>query len=155
MLGMRLMILFLLALTVAVAGCGSSDGAVTTTHAHAADDPAHTHSNMEPVEAIGDPAPTVTVTVTPDPISGFNVHADVEHLVWAPEKAGLDHVDGEGHAHVYVDGEKVARIYGEWYHLTGLAPGTHEVTVSLNANSHAPYAVGGVQIADSVTIEAG
>jgi hypothetical protein len=146
---------FLLVVAVAVAACGTSDEAATTTHTHEAGDMAHTHSMMDPVEATGDPSPTVRLTVTPDPVSGFNVYADVEHLVWAPAKAGLDHVDGEGHAHVYVDGEKVARIYGEWYHLTGLTPGTHEVTVSLNANTHAPYAVDGVEIADSVTIEAG
>lgn len=150
---MRTLILLPL-IVFALAACGSSEGS-TTTHLHAAGDTAHMHSMMEPLEATGDPLPTVTVTVTPDPVSGFNVHADVEHLVWAPESAGLDHVAGEGHAHVYVDGEKVARIYGEWYHLTGLAAGSHEVTVSLNANTHAPYAVDGVPIADSVTIEAG
>lgn len=151
---MRKLVL-VLTVALAAAACGSNDEAATTTHMHAAGDTAHMHSTMDPVEANSDPLPTVTLTVTPDPVSGFNVHADVEHLVWAPEKAGLDHVDGEGHAHVYVDGDKVARIYGEWYHLTGLTPGTHEVTVSLNANTHAPYAVGGVPIADSVTIEAG
>jgi len=145
----------LMALATVVAACGSSDEAATTTHTHTAADMTHTHSMLEPIEATGDPIPTVSLTVTADPVSGFNVHADVEHLEWAPEKAGLDHVDGEGHAHVYVDGEKVARIYGEWYHLTGVTAGTHTVTVTLNTNTHAPYATGGVEIADTVTIEAG
>ncbi len=144
----------LLALVTTLVGCGSGNETATPTHTHVPGDTTPAHSLVEPVEA-ADPIPTVTLTVTPDPVSGFNIHAEVEHLVWTPEKAGLDHVDGEGHAHVYVDGEKVARIYGEWYHLTGTAPGSHDVTVTLNANTHAPYGVNGVEIADTVTIDAG
>jgi hypothetical protein len=147
--------LLLLAIAFLAAACGSTDDAATSTHTHAADDPVHTHSMAEMVEAVGPDVPGVVLTVTADPISGFNVHAAVTNLAWAPEKAGLDHLDGEGHAHVYVDGEKVARIYGEWYHLTGLTPGTHEVKVSLNANTHGAYAVDGVEVADTVTIEVG
>ncbi len=138
----------------ALVACGTTVGSGTT-HTHAPGDTAHAHSMTDPVEAGGEQIPTITLTVTADPVSGFNVHADVEHLTWAPEKAGLEHVDGEGHAHVYVDGEKVARIYGEWYHLTGVGPGSHEVRVTLNANTHAPYAVDGAEIADMVTIESG
>ncbi|MGI9648300.1 MAG: hypothetical protein ACR2OI_07250 [Acidimicrobiia bacterium] len=141
-----------LAMAAGVAGCGDSDGAVTT-HTHAAGDAAHVHSTETPIEVLGPAVPTVNVTVTPDPVAGFNLHASVTNLTWAPEQAGLSHIEGEGHAHVYVDGVKVARIYGEWYHLSWLEPGTHEVTVSLNANTHAPYAVDGVEIADSVTVE--
>lgn len=145
----------LLVIALAAAACGSTDEAAPTIHTHAAGEPIHMHSMSERVEAVGPAVPGITLTVTADPVSGFNVHADCTNLTWAPEKAGLDHVDGEGHAHVYVDGEKVARLYGEWYHLTGLTPGTHEVKVSLNGNTHAAYAVDGVEIADTVTIEVG
>jgi hypothetical protein len=147
--------LIVLVVALVAAACGSTDGADTTTHTHAAGDPSHLHSMSEMVEAVGPDVPSIVLTVTADPVSGFNVHARCTNLTWAAEKAGLDHVDGEGHAHVYVDGEKVARIYGEWYHLTGLTPGQHEVKVTLNANTHAAYAVDGIEIADSVTIEAG
>jgi len=144
-----------LAGVLALSACGSTDEAATTTHTHAADDPTHMHSTTDLVEAVGPDVPGIVLSVTADPVSGFNLHAECTNLTWAAEKAGFDHVDGEGHAHVYVDGEKVARIYGEWYHLTGLTPGRHEVKVTLNANTHAAYAVDGVEISDSVVIEAG
>ncbi|NNC91251.1 MAG: hypothetical protein HKN80_02040 [Acidimicrobiia bacterium] len=152
---MRYRMSLVLWLALLVAACGSGDEAAVTSHAHAAGEPTHAHSMSEMVEAVGPDLPSVVLTVTADPVSGFNVYARCTNLTWAPDKAGLDHVDGEGHGHLYVDGEKVARIYGEWYHLTGLAPGTHEVKVSLNANTHAAYAVDGVEVADSVTIEVG
>ena len=147
--------LIVLVSALVAAACGSTDDAVTSTHTHAASDPAHEHSMSEMIEAVGPDIPSIELTVTADPVSGFNIHAKCSNLTWAPERAGLDHVDGEGHAHVYVDGMKVARIYGEWYHLTGLTPGQHEVKVTLNANTHAAYAVDGIEIADSVIIEAG
>ncbi len=140
---------------LALSACRSADESAPTTHTHAAGDPTHMHSMTELVESAGPDVPSIVLIVTADPVSGFNLHAECTNLTWAPEKAGFDHVDGEGHAHVYVDGEKVARIYGEWYHLTGLTPGQHEVKVTLNANTHAAYAVDGVEIADSVIIEAG
>ena len=64
--------------------------------------------------------------MTPDPVMGWNVHMRTTGFTWLPRKAGsADPVWGEGHAHLYVDGEKVARPYGEWYHLGPLDPGTH------------------------------
>lgn len=114
--------------------------------------PSDEHQHHEPVEAAG-PIPAVDLAVTPDPKSGWNVHATVENLVFAPRSAGLDHVDGEGHLHLYVDGEKVARLYGEWWHLDSLAAGEHEITVEATANNHSPYVVDDEPIAASVTIE--
>lgn len=145
----------LVACAAILIGCGSSGEGSTTTHTHAAGQADHLHPMTDLVEASGPDFPTVELTVSADPVAGFNLNAVCENLTWAPEKAGLEHVNGEGHAHVYVDGEKVARIYGEWYHLTGLTPGTHQVKVTLNANTHAGYAMDGVEIADSVTIEVG
>lgn len=79
---------------------------------------------------------TVALDVQPDTVSGWNVRIDTSNFTFAPEHAGSTHVEGEGHAHLYVDGQKVARVYGNWYHLESLSPGTHEIKVTLNANSH-------------------
>ena len=51
-------------------------------------------------------------------------------------------MEGEGHAHLYLDGQKIARVYGEWYHLPKLE-GDHELRVTLNTNDHQDYAVKG------------
>ena len=59
---------------------------------------------------------------------------------------------GHGHAHIYVDGVKVGRLYGEHYHLGSIAPGEHTLRATLNANSHEEYAIGGAIVEDSITV---
>ena len=86
---------------------------------------------------------SVGVTAEVDPIDGINVHISSTGFAFAPERVNQADVDGEGHAHIYVDGEKVSRVYGERFHLKGVGPGEHEIRVTLNANSHGEYAVGG------------
>ena len=89
------------------------------------------------MEVGGMPAPpTVRLSVHKDPKAGWNLQVQVENFRFAPEHASTAHVPGEGHAHLFIDGKKVTRLYGEWYHIPALAPGTHKITVTLNANSH-------------------
>ena len=59
---------------------------------------------------------------------------------------------GEGHAHVYVNGTKIARLYGTWMHIGSLPPGDVEVRVALSSNDHKALAVNGqpVQVAVAV-----
>lgn len=106
----------------------------------------------DPVDATA-PVPTVELTATVDPKSGWNLFANTTDFEFAPREAGLDNQEGKGHLHLYVDGEKVGRLYGPWWHLPALSAGTHEVTVELNANSHAPYVSGGSPIAASTVID--
>lgn len=110
------------------------------------------HGHPDPAEAV-DPVPTISLSATPDPKSGWNLFADITAFEFAPEKAGHENVDGQGHIHLYVDGEKKGRLYGPWWHLGGLSAGTHEVTVELTANNHAPLLHNGSPISSTVTIE--
>jgi len=114
--------------------------------------PADTHHHREPVEA-AEPIPTIELSATVDPKSGWNLFADIDSFAFAPDQAGFDPKDGEGHAHLHVDGEKVARLYGPWWHLDGLSAGAHEVTVELTTNNHVPLAHNGKPISSTVTIE--
>ena len=86
---------------------------------------------------------SVAVTAVVDPIDGINVRIIPTGFVFAPENVNQADVNGEGHAHVYVDGEKVGRAYGEWFHLKGIAPGEREIRVTLQTNCHSEYVVGG------------
>ncbi|MCY3957597.1 MAG: hypothetical protein OXG65_04815 [Chloroflexi bacterium] len=99
---------------------------------------------------------SVEVTAEVDPIDGINVHIIPTGFEFAPERVNQADVDGEGHAHIYVDGEKVGRAYGEWFHLKGVAPGDREIRVTLQANGHSEYAVGGqtVQAATTLSVPA-
>ncbi len=113
----------------------------------------HSHGDDDVVDvADGDTVPSVELAVFEDPKSGWNLQVSVENFTITPENASTEHVDGEGHMHIYVDGEKLTRLYGEWWHLNGLTEGDHEVMVELSANDHRPYAVGGEPIVATATI---
>ena len=109
------------------------------------------HDHDEMVE-IGSNDAHIQLVVHRDTVSGVNLEVVTHGFTYAPDKAGADHHPGEGHGHLYVDGEKIARLYGSWYHLGGLAEGPHDVTVTLNANDHRLLSSGGTPLRDSVTV---
>ncbi|WMS43645.1 hypothetical protein RDV64_04390 [Acuticoccus sp. MNP-M23] len=91
-------------------------------------------------------APAVTMTVTPDTVSGYNIALQTTGFRFAPENAGKPDKPGEGHAHLYVNGAKVARLYGPWVHVPALPEGRVHLEVTLNANDHRTLAVDGLPI---------
>ena len=111
----------------------------------------HTHTGFEIPE--GEAVPTVELTATEDPVSGWNLQLVTTDFSFAPQRAGREVVLGEGHAHLYVDGDKRDRLYGSWYHLADLLPGRHTIGVTLNSNDHSVYQTRGRNIEDTVTIE--
>jgi len=119
-------------------------------HAHGShdhNDAGHTHRAIETEHDM-----TVAVEVLADPMAGWNIHITTTGFAWAPERASTSAVDGEGHAHLYLDGEKLGRLYGEWFHLNrDLEPGEHEVRVTLNANNHHDYTIDGEVVEAIVT----
>ena len=100
----------------------------------------------------GPAAPTLELSVTRDAVSGWNLSIETTGFRFAPERANAAHRPGEGHAHVYVDGIKVARVYGPWFHLGELPPGRVEIAVTLNANDHRGLAVAGRPLKSTKTI---
>lgn len=114
-------------------------------------DPDHEHHRMAIPE--GQPVPTVKLIVHADPMQGWNLELQVENFQFAPEHIDQPSTPSEGHAHLYVNGKKMARLYGNWYHLPELPPGMNEVTVSLNANGHETLIFNGQPIQDTVAIE--
>ncbi len=116
-------------------------------------EPADAHSHSGGFEAAL-PYPSVSMTITEDPMSGWNVHVEASDFTFSPEKASTMHTEsGEGHAHLYVDGRKVARLYGPWFHFGGDLPaGPHEFRVELNTNDHVPYLAAGEPVEDVATV---
>jgi len=82
-------------------------------------------------------------------MAGRNLEIITENFRFAPEHAGSENVAGEGHAHLYIDGKKIARVYGPWFYIPEPGPGTHSVRVTLNANSHQDFVVGNQVIEDT------
>lgn len=124
-------------------------------HGHTTGDLPHDHSGMtHELLDVSDweTRPSVSIAVTEDAKSGWNLQITTENFTFNPENASQDHVEGEGHAHLYVDGAKITRLYGEWYHLPELSPGEREIRVTLNANNHDDLALGEEVISDTVTV---
>ena len=120
---------------------GSSDGDSTAMTGMAHGEGGHHDGTIETGRDI-----SVALQVTGDLVSGANVQIIPEGFEFAPENVNGTHVDGEGHAHIYVDGVKISRVYTPWYYLADLTPGEHEIRATLNANSHEEYSVGGEKV---------
>ena len=95
-------------------------------------------------------APKATLDIQKDPTGGFNVHVVTTNFVWRPEMASMQHVPGEGHAHVYLDGRKIMRIYNEWFHLNtyqfSTRAGEQLLSIEFVGNDHSPYTVQGLPV---------
>ncbi|EAW38438.1 hypothetical protein [Lyngbya sp. PCC 8106] len=112
----------------------------------------HNHEPMEIPQ--GQPIPTVDLVVHPDQMKGWNLEVKVSNFRFAPEQVNTDARPGEGHAHLYVNGEKITRIYGNWYYLDTLEPGQNQLRVNLNSNDHKQLVHQGQPIEDVEVIEA-
>ena len=127
-----------------------------STHSHDEEgaDQSGTMQSMSPghVMAAAVEAPegmSVSLHVEADAVSGLNVRLTTTGFTFRPQSVNAEDEPGTGHAHLYVDGTKITRLYGPYYHLAGVPPGEHEVRVALNTNSHADY-IHGVKLVDAV-----
>jgi uncharacterized membrane protein YphA (DoxX/SURF4 family) len=100
------------------------------------------------------PRPVVMVHPSQDATGGWNLHIMTENFRFAPMQSSQEDVNGEGHAHLYVNNSKVARIYGEWFHVN-LPKGNHRIKVTLNTNGHKDYYFGGEQVMHELVLEEG
>lgn len=123
---------------------------VKSESSHHGQDP-HGHSTLE-IPA-NEPIPTVDLIIHEDELKGWNLEMRVSNFQFAPEKVNQANNFPEGHAHLYINGEKVTRIYGNWYYLEALELGSNEITIGLNSNSHEALVYDSERIADTEVIE--
>lgn len=91
----------------------------------------------------GEVVPSVRLEVARDTGAGWNLSLVTTDFTFTPDNTGAAHVAGEGHAHVYVDGQKLGRIYSRDYHIPAkFASAGQTVFVTLNTNDHRNYANG-------------
>jgi hypothetical protein len=60
-----------------------------------------------------------------------------------------------GHAHLYVDGQKIARLYGNWFHISELPKDAKSLEIILNSNNHRPFFVNNSIISSIISLENG
>lgn len=137
------------------------DATETSTTSNDTEDDSHAHTDDAAMEEYshemyevpaGVDVPAVELGIEADAKSGWNVHLDLTNFTLTPENVNGEHVEGEGHAHIYVDGKKLGRLYAADYYLDGLSEGEHEIKVTLNTNDHKDYAADGTVISDSAMI---
>ena len=112
--------------------------------------PAQAYSAISVHEIEQEVAPKAVLEIKKDPTGGFNVHVVTTNFVWRPEMASMQHVPGEGHAHIYLDGRKIMRIYNEWFHLNtfqfATKAGEQLLSIEFVGNDHAPYTIQGFPV---------
>ena len=67
---------------------------------------------------------------------GVHVAVNTEGWRWAPEEVNGAYSGGAGHAHIYADGVKLSRVYGNYHYIPALEAGTREIKISLTSNDH-------------------
>ncbi len=87
--------------------------------------------------------PTIVTAIKKDPVGGWNLNLKTTNFIYNAAAAGLNNKKGEGHAHVYINGIKHARIYGDWFHISALPRGHNVILVTLNANDHSALSLNG------------
>ncbi|MCK0122661.1 hypothetical protein MWU61_19085 [Loktanella sp. F6476L] len=110
------------------------------------------HGMLE-VPAVG--APQIAIAVTKDPMNGWNVSVTTDNFRFTPEMVNSENVENTGHAHLYVDGIKIARLYGPNFHIPDLPAGDHEISVNLSSNDHSNFIVNGQRIVARTIITQG
>lgn len=161
-----LLVLALLLAGGAATGCG---GRATTHHkpgtSHeqasgnvgtllAADDGAGHRLREVPAEG----APEVRLTARPDSEDGWNLQLAVTNFRFTPDSTGGAALPGAGHAHLELNGRKLARLYGSWFHLPAAQvpeTGTRTLTVRLYADDHTAWAVAGKPVEATLELAAG
>lgn len=102
-------------------------------------------------------APEVKLTIRPDSEDGWNLQLAVTNFHFTPDSTGGAALPGAGHAHLDLDGRKLARLYGPWFHLPAaqVPEGAHTLTVRLYADDHTAWAVAGKPVEATAALTAG
>ncbi|MFJ9942308.1 cupredoxin domain-containing protein [Streptomyces erythrochromogenes] len=101
-------------------------------------------------------APEVRLALRPDSEDGWNLQLSVKNFRFTPDSTGGAALPGAGHAHLELDGRKIARLYGPWFHLPAaqVPEGAHSLTVRLYADDHTAWAVSGKPVEGAAQLTA-
>lgn len=128
------------------------------------------HSHMPLNVPEGAPVPALTLNLEADSMSGYNLHLDIRLFKLEPPPGAMsmrqmmsatrDADSGllNGHAHLYVNGRKIQRLYGPDVHLPVKLFDTgkiNQITVTLNNHGHMDLVHDGRQILASLFVEPG
>ena len=113
----------------------------------------HEHEGDTTREWDGGPVPTLEATVKGDVESGWDVIVTISDGFTFGSASTVDHVPGEGHGHIYVDGRLLQMIFEPQVHISSLELGTRRIKVTLSANDHVDYVVGGEPLGAAISVD--
>jgi hypothetical protein len=98
--------------------------------------------------------PSVKIFVTQDLSNTWLLEVQTKNFKFNPKNLGAKLPSyNEGHAHLYINGEKVNRLYGKYYNLGTLKQGKNKITVTLNSNNHGTLIYNGKSIENSRVVD--
>ena len=93
------------------------------------------------------PVPVLDIELQGDPRSGMNLLTTTEGFTFTPREVNGAVTPGTGHGHLYINGVRHSRLYGNDLHLTGYdTPGEYTVHVYFTANDHRIWTVDGTPL---------
>lgn len=102
--------------------------------------------------------PRLGLTLHEDRMSGYNLQLKLrDYQLWPPLPQYMQAVHPvlSGHAHLYINGRKVRRLYNEYVHLPDnlFKDGVNVISVSLNDHDHASWSVNERELSVTLTID--
>ncbi|MEM9566716.1 MAG: hypothetical protein AAF974_00270 [Cyanobacteria bacterium P01_E01_bin.34] len=119
-------------------------------HDEMSHDGGHAHKQLEVSADL--PVPAVELAVYEDAVNGWNLELQINNFEFAPATVNEPGPQNAGHAHLYINGEKVTRLYSDWFYLGELESGDNEIMVTLNTNVHEDLTINGEVISASTMV---
>lgn len=119
-----------------------------------ADKQIHQHTALEIPAST--PVPRIEIQVDRDAIDGLNVLIKVENYILnSPLDKQKATAQLQGHAHVFVNGQKKQRLYGNAIHIPQiwLKQGVNQIAISLNSHNHENWTKDGKSVVGSVFVD--
>jgi len=118
----------------------------------------HQHQSKEIKEGIA--IPKIALRVFRDKMDGVNIHIEVaNYVLGAPDLAPQSSLSEQGflygHAHLFINGMKQQRLYGNDAHIpqAWLKKGVNQIAISLNSHQHENWLSDKQNIVGSVFID--
>jgi len=110
---------------------------------------------------------SLSLSLVKDAMSGYNLTLLTKRYVLTPPPSNMDmselmglSIDNqsgflEGHAHLYINGDKIQRIYGPNIHLpeTLFKAGTNSISVTLNNHGHMYWTIEGKKVVSTLYVD--
>jgi len=132
------LIALLAVFSILVVSCGTTGGE-TGSSTTDIDEGTHDHTeDSQSREWDGGPVPDLKANITVNAEGGYVLNIDAPGFTFTGADV-FDPVPGEGHAHLFVDGDLRTMVYGPEFVLPLMEPGTYQVMVTLSTNDHLDY----------------